>query len=340
MRILRRATALRLQSLIEAIVLGMVSGGGPVFVVVAIGLVSCCAYVYFNVFIPKTFPADSLTTWGAIAKYTHLLFTVYLLVLIAFQYGMAVLVGPGKTDKDTESGHSDVPHDSLAHSEHTHDTSVGISEPHESHRKVCKKCLIPKPERAHHCRVCKRCVLRMDHHCPWISNCVGYHNHRYFYLFLVYLTIACVYFVICMAPIMLRYYWYHQEVDWGSGGMKHLAAFGFLLAFALIFGVGSLMSWHTYLVLTGQTTIEYYDNQSKRKLARLRGDVYINEFDLGTIRNARIFFGIGKKFPWYTILLPIAVPPLGDGRTYLTSHAFLSSQERRPRWVDDGLELV
>merc|ERR550539_1408965 len=58
-------------------------------------------------------------------------------------------------------------------------------------RRHCKWCAKYKPDRCHHCRVCRVCVLRMDHHCPWIYNCVGFRNHKYFYLLLFYAAINC-----------------------------------------------------------------------------------------------------------------------------------------------------
>merc|ERR1740117_2000008 len=53
-------------------------------------------------------------------------------------------------------------------------------------RRHCKWCAKYKPDRCHHCRVCRTCVLRMDHHCPWIYNCVGHKNYKYFFLLLLY----------------------------------------------------------------------------------------------------------------------------------------------------------
>lgn len=54
----------------------------------------------------------------------------------------------------------------------------------------CKKCVAPKPPRAHHCRHCGRCIPKMDHHCPWTRNCVSMTTFPHFLRFLIYANLS------------------------------------------------------------------------------------------------------------------------------------------------------
>ena len=49
---------------------------------------------------------------------------------------------------------------------------------------VCVYDEILKSETSFHCQICNRCVELFDHHCPFINNCLGSNNHKYFLIFL------------------------------------------------------------------------------------------------------------------------------------------------------------
>ena len=58
--------------------------------------------------------------------------------------------------------------------------------------KLCEKCKKQCSIQAHHCSVCKVCIIRMQHHCPWVNNCIGLYNMKSYILFLLYtLLISC-----------------------------------------------------------------------------------------------------------------------------------------------------
>lgn len=67
----------------------------------------------------------------------------------------------------------------------------------------CRTCDVYKPERAVHCATCGHCVVKIDHHCPFINNCVGMLNQKFFILFTAYGSALGVYSTLTVA---FRYY--------------------------------------------------------------------------------------------------------------------------------------
>ena len=70
--------------------------------------------------------------------------------------------------------------------------------------RFCHQCNKPKPPRAHHCSTCRRCVMGMDHHCPFIANCVGASNLRNFLLFLFWVLVGAVYTVVMSGFLVFK----------------------------------------------------------------------------------------------------------------------------------------
>mmetsp|Transcript_78323 Transcript_78323/g.162742 ORF Transcript_78323/g.162742 Transcript_78323/m.162742 type:complete len:390 (+) Transcript_78323:168-1337(+) len=175
---------------------------------------------------------------------------------------------------------------------------IGLIETkHTGERRQCKWCLKYKPDRCHHCRVCNMCILRMDHHCPWVYNCIGFRNHKYFFLVLVYASVTLGIIVFSMFETV----WWSTRTDVPIPLMILLVA-GEAFATFLFVIVTSFLAFHIWLMVKAMTTVEFCEKSLKK--ASYNSSTYSQ----GIIGNVSAVLGPNPLL-W---LLPVCLPK-GDG---------------------------
>lgn len=196
--------------------------------------------------------------------------------------------------------------------------------------RYCRKTNAIKPDRSHYDSMTRRIVLKMDHYCPWVANCIGYGNYKFFVLFLFYAVCYCLSITgIGAAPFVKV---------WSDSGQisdkerEYLDRSGFKIQTILVFLVASvfsisilcLFSFHLYLVSKNRTTIECYGPPIIRNLGGQK-----KAFHQGCMENWRQVFGDSL---WIAILpIPYDHPDLDNG------HRFPLNSLLR---TNSGIELV
>nr|XP_019042469.1 palmitoyltransferase PFA4 [Kwoniella bestiolae CBS 10118]OCF21399.1 palmitoyltransferase PFA4 [Kwoniella bestiolae CBS 10118] len=157
--------------------------------------------------------------------------------------------------------------------------------------RYCKTCEHYKPPRAHHCRQCKTCILiPTSDHCPWIANCVGFHNQGHFIRFLLWVDIATSYHLLMMVKrVFSMSYTYHEEPTLSD---ILFLVFNFAACAPVWLCVGMFSMYHLYLACGNSTTIEGWEKDKVATLVR-RGKIKEIKYpyNIGVLKNVQSVLG-------------------------------------------------
>lgn len=200
-----------------------------------------------------------------------------LLFLAELSFIRAVVTDPGQIPESWTLGSDDAKAASFFPQLHT------LEVKHDGSVRICRKSKpnMYKPDRAHYCRMLGHCVLRMDHFCPWLNNCVGFHNHKFFHLFLWYTTALTCFMVGSMGKIFVEYVTADVEL-----AAEFRISLTWLILILISLGLVGFLGFHIYLLLNNYTTIEFLEKRGCNPLPD-----HVNRYDIGYYNNVASIMG-------------------------------------------------
>ncbi|KAM7258537.1 hypothetical protein ACFE04_014278 [Oxalis oulophora] len=237
---------------------------GSIMILFVLGIVGVTYYcVVIAIYAPALFNNNNTSWTDSFTSLLVLLIFHSLLVMLLWSYFAVVLTDPGgvppgwKPEVDEESNNEHV----IMGIDQTQLSMLG--NPVIEGVRFCRKCNQFKPPRCHHCSICGRCILKMDHHCVWVVNCVGALNYKYFLLFLFYTFVEATVATLSLLRVFIGFFTDGEIPE--SPGTLVAIFITFVLNFAFALSVMGFLIMHITFVVSNTTTIEAFEKKTSPK---------------------------------------------------------------------------
>ena len=177
----------------------------------------------------------------------------------------------------------------------------------------CHKCNDLKPISMSHCSTWDKCVYKLDHHCPWVNNCIAHHNLHYFLSMLCYGLVSWLNNNIMILSNCYGDYYTNNPWKW---------RITIVLNIILIYSLIPYTVWELYVNAKGRTFLEI--------IAEISKEVSRPKYNYGKNWREHYYLIQGTWYPFIGLIFPYFCKPPVTGLEY----SFLKQETLSESFID------